>query len=1221
MAKWTDAQLCAIENRDKTVLVSAAAGSGKTTTLTERIIRRLTDKENPADIGRFLIVTFTKAAAADLKSKISKAVGEALAKDPANSHLSRQMIRLGGAEICTIDSFYYSVVKDNFEVLGLPARLNMLDSGELEVMKIRILGDVIEDFYESKGKDFRAFMDNFMDSRGKDNATIELLDIYKKLGGYPQFLEFLVENSETLKKEANMPFFEGRAGKYVKGKMEDFFSHTERIYTDALDVIMSDEKASKAYGPAFAYDKEHFARTMKAIHDDDYEGARREFSSYHKITLGKYTGSSTEISTYKELRKEATDEYISLGKKFFSCDEATLSAEAYRTADFSLMLYEILSEFDRRLSEEKLSRSSCDFSDNKRFVMKLFIGEDGMPTELARVYSEKYDEIYIDEYQDTDIVQDMIFSAISKPDNRFMVGDIKQSIYRFRGANPTVFAEYKNTFPDVSVASRSMNCAIYMSENFRCDRSVIDATNLICSYLFRGGPNSIGYTDRDDLVCGKQSTVDGREIKKAQFNVIRSYNKSALGKMEESERKKYEGKGSELEVRAVISEIIRLLKSEDETCEDKGILRRIEPRDIAILTRDNATANRFAEALSEVGIPCSARTTVNYFENPEVLLVLSLLNVIDNPQKDVYLAGVLRSPLFGFGIGDLVEIRKSGSGSVSLYDDLIYASQNSDNEILCEKISYFLKKLEIYRESSRTLSVDKLIKFIYSDTSMLSFAGSSTGDEDFSVNERRANLLMLYDYARRYESGAYKGVYSFICYINDIIASDQTIEPPAMTDASNVVSVMTIHNSKGLEFPICFIPSMQKKMLRSNNKTIEFDYDIGLGICFGDDSGFAKIDTQMRQAIISKNESEDLEEEMRVLYVAMTRARERLYMSAHTDSGSWEEKAQMRALYADRYTIMTSASYFEWITTALCAIGEEASSILDRKTLQAPDIPRLSSLNTALKKEKCDEIDINPAKAEEIYSELSRRFDFSYEYSHLSKIPAKLSVSKLYPEVLDSSEADEMSAEEITLRDLPAFLMPSADRATSAQRGTATHTFMQFCDFENAEKNGVKEEMARLCSIGLLEPGIQELINIRHIEKFFASPFYAELKRTIADGGKLYREQRFNIKLPASSFTADREFSHLVGDESIVVQGVIDLVFVDKDGNVTLCDYKTDYLDVREIKNPELALRKLTERHASQLMYYKEAVKRIFGKEPSKVCIYSLPFGDALDISVPDGIK
>lgn len=1215
MANFTESQLSAINTKGKTILVSAAAGSGKTTTLTERIIRRLTDENSHADISRFLIVTFTKAAAADLKSKISSALGALLAKNPANRTLQNQMIKLGSADICTIDSFYLSVVKENFEILELPAKMSMMDESELAAIKLRIMGEVIEDFYEEKKEAFRPLMDCFMGSRGMHDAEEPLIKLYNTLSGYPDFLEILRKNADKLKEEAKMPFLSTRAGKCIADNCLKFFEYSQKVYADALEEISIDSKSEAAYGPSFTYDRDHFEKTKNAVLAGDYNEAARLFGDYSKISLKPLKGCGEALEEFKELKNSIVKKYEKSGEAFFTYSENILSDDALRMSDICMMLYELLCEFDKRFSEEKRSRCASDFTDNKRFALKLFLDADGNPTELAKEYSKKYDEIYIDEYQDTDIVQDKIFDAISNGKNRFMVGDIKQSIYRFRGAKPSVFADYKNYFPLLENADGSDSTAIYMSENFRCDNTVIKITNLICGFIFRKGPNSIGYIDSDDLVFGKKITPEGRSMTHAELAVIRSYDKRALDKMSDEEREENEGDGAELEVRYVVSEIARLLGDPNEKCEDKGELRPLRPSDIAILTRGNAAANAFAKALSDAGIPCSARTTVNYFENPEVLLIMSLLNVIDNPQKDVYLAGVLRSPLFGFDMGELIRIRKSASESGSLFDDLTFAANNEDDKVLREKIEFFLSKLELYRHMAKLLPIDKLLRYLYSDTLILSYVGGDEENDNMSVEERRANLLLLYDYARRYEAGSYKGLYSFIGYVNDIIDSKQTVEPPATVGTSNVVNVMTIHNSKGLEFPVCFVSYIQKSMRsKQTSSSIEFDNDLGIGLKFGTESGFATIENALHRAIVLKNENEEIEEEMRILYVAMTRARERLYLTGHVSSDTWESKAASGAKYVGEYSIMKCSSYLDFIATAYNAMSDEDKEFLKVKKLKPKDIPSLEDI-VYTKNESTEDGEKETANTDISFELFKKRFEFEYEYSHLSRLPAKLSVSKLFPRVLDDT-GDAIGNELTNLREKPSFLLPEAEKASGAERGTATHTFMQFCDFERAEKNGIDEELAFLCEKGFISRESASLVNTYQLKKFFASDFYKEFKGIMAKGGKMWREQRFNIEMPALLFTEDEAFKAKIDDEKITVQGIIDLVFIDKDGKITLCDYKTDHLTDEELKSPSLAAKMLGERHGTQLSYYKEAIKQIFGEAPSRICIYSLPLGDAVDIEI-----
>lgn len=1194
---FTDAQNKAIDTRNKTILVSAAAGSGKTTTLTERIIRLLTDDENPADIGRFLIVTFTNASAADLRSKITAAVSKKLASDPSNRHLNRQLLNLGKAKICTMDSFYYDVVKEYFATLEISASSRIMDPNQREIIMHEILSSLIAQRYE-ESSDFAIAMDCFMDSRGTSSAENSLLFLYTKLSGYPEFLSFLKQDSEILEREADGPYFESRSGKAIKGFCLDFLDYAVPALSGLCDTAQDSTLA--CYYPSVLYDRDHFALTQRAIVAGDYSEAFRLFASYAKVPRGSVKKKTEESESFVTLHKKLQGEYEKLGEKYFSQSEEACARILRHNALFCREAYALLSEFERRFAERKRSLGVLDFEDNKRFTLDLFVGKDGNPTEYAKEYSKRFDAIYIDEYQDTDMVQDTIFRAISRPDNRFMVGDIKQSIYRFRGANPTVFAGYKSSFPDVDASGDGDECGIYMSENFRCDKSVVDFSNAVSDFIFSKGKNSIGYVEKDALGFSKLIQPGGREQKKAEYTMLRTY--TAGSKEYKSDPERYGGRGIDHEAKYVAAKISELLRGE-EYCEDHGTLRRIEPRDIAIIARTNSAAAVFAQALEQANIPCSVKDAKSYFENPEVLLAVCLLNVIDNPQKDVYLAGLLRSPLYGFNLDELARIRKRGTKGLSLYDNLCEAAECETGEC-AEKIKYFLDKLALYREQARILPVDKLLRYLYFDTDMLSFATPGQDDDDnYAVRERRANLLVLYEYARNFESGSFKGLYSFICFIRDTVEAKQTLEPAGRSGDSNIVSIMTVHSSKGLEFPVCFITSCGRKMGRSDKDSVAFSREIGVSASFRDKTGFAVLRNPVLEAVRQQNSMEDIEEEMRVLYVALTRARERLFLV-----GSYTGEARFRSIselseYPNTYSVMTAPTWDVWISAALN--GKEG--LCDVRELEPYEIEE----PVAFKREEEESESADPKRIEEYKKLFLERFDFKYD-DRFTGVPAKMSVSRLYPGVLDIAEreSDDRQIEIPEIKNAPAFLLESKERAGGAERGTATHLFMQFCDFENAKSAGPRIEAQRLSEKGFIFRESIELINFGQLERFFESDFYASLSRA----RKVWREQRFNLLLPASKFTESKETAIALGDTRLAVQGVIDLVFEDENGNLTLADYKTDYLTVEERENPALASEKLTKRHKEQLSYYREAVKQIFGREPSRVCIYSLPLGEAVDI-------
>ena len=500
--------------------------------------------------------------------------------------------------------------------------------------------------------------------------------------------------------------------------------------------------------------------------------------------------------------------------------------------------------------------------------------------------------------------------------------------------------------------------------------------------------------------------------------------------------------------------------------------------------------------------------------------------------------------------------------------------------------------------------MDKLLRYLYFDTDMLSFATPGQDDDDnYAVRERRANLLVLYEYARNFESGSFKGLYSFICFIRDTVEAKQTLEGAGRSGDSNIVSIMTVHSSKGLEFPVCFITSCGRKIGRADNGSVAFSREIGVSAAFRDETGFAVLRNPVIEAIKQQNSIEDTEEEMRILYVALTRARERLYLV-----GSYSGLTRLRQIRELSqnpcpFSVMTAPTWDVWISAAL----EGRESLCDIRDLEPYEIEE----PVAFERDESRDGEADSAKIEEYKRLFLERFDFRYD-DRFARVPAKMSVSRLYPGVLDVAEreSDDRQIEIPEIKNSPAFLLESKERASGAERGTATHLFMQFCDFGNAKVAGPRAEAKRLSEKGFIFKESIELINFGQLERFFESDFYASLSRA----KRVWREQRFNLLLSASKFTESEEIAQSLGDTKLAVQGVIDLVFEDENGDLVLADYKTDYLTQEEKDDPMLAIAKLTERHSEQLSYYREAVKQIFGREPSRICIYSLPLGEAVDI-------
>ena len=1200
--EWTTAQKAAMNIRDKTLLVSAAAGSGKTATLTERIIRRITDSDNPADIEKMLIVTFTRAAAEELKNRIFSAISEALTKNPTDRHLTQQLIKLGNARICTIDSFYLDLVRSNFSTLGIPASFRIADTAELEILQKRVMEETIDQFYE-KDDDFPVFAECFTGTRSADKLSDIFIDLAIQTSSVPEGIEFLHINAQKTMADAQekIDFFATDYGKILRNRAIDVVSHALSVFSAACEYIVTDENISAAMFSSFDYDRTFCKTLLSALEDEKngYAFSKKVLDGFSPIRLNRLKADfvTQQSENFKVLRTDLHKQLRDLSKKFFSKEPSVITRALGDTAVYTEKLYQILSEYQSTLHEEKLRRSILDFNDIRRYTLQLLVSLDGSPTSVARQYAEEFSEIYIDEYQDVDRVQDMIFRALSRPTNRFMVGDIKQSIYSFRGAEPLVFSEYRSQFPDYDTedTANAENATVFMSENFRCDQNVIDFTNLICSRIFSACVESIGYRSDDDLVFSKKAPSEEYRSPLVEIAVLLPPDDTE----EESDDDSELPEKKEMEAAYIASEIQRLL-----TQEKKADGSPILAGDIAVLFRSRSMSSYLSKALNDRGILTSENDGDRYFENPDVLMVLCFLNTVDNPHRDIFLTGTLRSPIFGFTMDDLIRIRKSCDSSFSLYDALVsYQEENEDP--LAKKCLRFNQQLEEWRQSATTLSVDRFLRILFESEA---FAASGLISSQTETGDG-GNLLRLYEYARTFEAGSFKGLYNFIEFINTIIEEGKKMKIPPKGSSPDRVNLMTIHQSKGLEFPVCFLCGCGNRFNRQDQRaSLLFDYPIGVAMKLSDQTGFARINTPMREALAANVGIRQTEEEMRVLYVALTRARERLYLTASTSSS--EEKllktAEARAQFCGRHTLLRCQSYLDWLLIPFADPSCNAECC------------HLSFLQAVPQKEshlENETISITPSASisdDPILTEqLKKDFAFQYPYRELHRLPAKLSVSRLSPDVLDENDQSVDLFSERPKAIVPdVFLTGKKSKPTASERGTATHLFLQFCDFSYARIHGVENELARLIERKFLPMGIEDLIFGDELKLFFESEFLEEIFRA----KQIIREQRFNLLLSPDAFTQDPEFRNLLAEEQLAVQGVIDLILIHEDGRIGLYDYKTDRLNEAERSNDALAQRKMQDRHGLQLSYYAHAISLLFGRPCDKVCIYSTHAGKLFSI-------
>ena len=1178
---FTEAQKKAIYTTDKTLLVSAAAGSGKTATLTERIITSIVREENPISVTSLLVVTFTNAAAGELRERIAKALADAISERPRDARLERELRLLPGASISTIDSFCTDVLRQNAERVGISPKFRVADEAEARLMLESLLEALIYALYNGERpevaspEEFFELSEVLTDSKstGKLYEIFEL--IYEKLTSTESGVDSLLPLVQIYEREADMPPEDSRYGKYIMDMLHSYAEHYIKIADRALDDFSVCAPEPKLLELVLR-DK----AGLEGLRDTmGYSEAKTRLEELTYLKKPRVDSDAECIEEYFAARDDMKDEARLILSKFFSYSLAEWQ-ELYKSLHKTFgVFYRVLKEFDTVFRAEKRRRGICQYSDIERYAYEcLWDGDE--PSEVAIALKEKYEAVYIDEYQDVNNLQNKIFEAISRPNNRFMVGDIKQSIYGFRSARPEIFAEMKSTYPPLDDAENSEAAALFMSKNFRSNRRVIDFINAVFDKAFGVFGESIGYVWEDRLEFGK-GTGDGSPIPE-----VTVFDK-AESVLEE------DGEQTRAEPIFVAEKIKELLSGE---LLDSG--RPIRPSDIAIVLRSvRGRGSLYSEALSSLGIPSAVVESKSFFLNGEVLLVLCLLNSIDNPKRDVYLAGLMRSPLFSFTPDELLAMRRAGGDT--LYDSLvIYTEQNPDYTHGAE----FLEKLNSYRRIAEGVSVHTLISRLYRELGLLSLAKSGEG---------RENLVLLYNYARRFEGTDYKGLYSFINYINTVINRGARFDDSHEEGDTDAVKIVTVHGSKGLEYPVVFYSDTGKSISNKDaSGRVAYAEDFGIAAYLRSKDGTAIVKNPIKEVVNSYLSRKNFEEELRILYVALTRARERLYI---TGEASKERTAFLRslrteALALDGYSATRVRSHLATVLLAeLDGIATVAESSQDSDVAENADgADEVSAVQLP---------DIPEEQIGELRDELIRRFSFEYPGKFLTEVPEKLSVSALYPEVLDESDEHSMKLDtgEVKRTDKsPRFKEGLTGAELSARRGIATHQYLQFCDLEALSSRGAVQELSRMVKDGFLSKEDAELVRLEEIELFINS----ELYRRMRSAKKIWRELRFNIRLPASRFTASRQRSLALAEKTVLVQGVIDCVILGEDDEIYLIDYKTDRLSREELSDRRLAALSLSARHAEQLGYYYTATERMFSRPPKKTEVYSMHLGDTVEIEI-----
>ncbi len=1190
MAKrtYTESQRSAIDTRDKTLLVSAAAGSGKTATLIERIVQSVLDPEHPTDINKMLIVTFTKAAAAELRAKVTDALCERLETEPDNARLERQIHLLPSASISTIDAFCNSILKNNTEIFGVSPRYRIADPIESEILSHSVWSELIEAAYAGELSDIV--------SAEAFNELAETVTSVKSNSGLEEIFDGLYEHSkshesgvavfrgfaEALKAELNLPIEESKYVKFAVRRLHEISEGYEKLYS-ALLMKLPEEENGKAVLEWM------LGELRLACAASSYSEIREHVNA----AAGKPPISDKKIAeTAPELiacKADLKDAVQMCSARYFKFTEAQWRAQMKKLSGLLSSLAALIEKFDEVFFEEKRERAILEYSDIERLTYKSLYNPDGTLTDFALALRGEYEAVYIDEYQDVNALQNKIFEAISTDTNRFMVGDIKQSIYVFRSARPDIFAKMKGDFPPLCEAEGSDNASIFMSENFRCDEVIVDFVNSVFDTCFTLFGDSIGYVDGDRLKYSKkQSTAAERILPELHIFTKEEDEEAACDCDEEPEEK--EKSPSPIWVAAKIKEL----------CETATLNsgEPVRPRDIAIILRyGSGRSKAYSDALEELGIPARAPDDRSFFLNAEIQLALCLLCTIDNPRRDIYLAGLMLSPLFAFTPDELYLIRRFGSAepSYSLWESLNrYCEQNPD----FERGHSFINTINRYREISEGVKVDAFILRLYHETGLLALAKREGKEE---------NLMLLYNYAGKFEVSSFEGLYNFIKYINEVIAEGSSFCAAESDDTGDAVTIITAHKSKGLEYPIVFIANAETPLVSQMEKRVRVSYsdEYGIAMKTRTDSGLALVENPIHNVIIDTNVERVLEEELRIYYVAMTRARERLFIVGNLKNSSREK-------YLDSLTVKRIAPSRRSLW--------ELKSLIDIIMLAEPCAEIV--FESASKVEKAEPLRELAAPVGELppdsqaYSLLSERFSFTYPDGHMTSLPEKMSVSRLYPAVLDEMDGEPSltvdkpsEKNEGRLGILPEFISASPIEE-SARRGIATHTFLQFFSIESFEHGTPEQELQRLVEKEFISRENAARVRLDEIKLFKSSALFEEMKAAAG----LRREFRFSVMLPASLFTEDEEKREKYADSKILLQGVIDCIIEDSEGNLHLIDYKTDRLTKAELADKSLAARMLSEKHSLQLSYYALAIEKIFGKRPKSVRVYSLPLGDTVDI-------
>lgn len=1156
---WTEHQLDAITARGGSVIVSAAAGSGKTSVLTERVVRMIT--EDGIDADRILVVTYTKAAAAEVRGRIRSALAQLIRQSPDNPALLRQQALLNKAHISTVDSFFSSLVKEFFYVLNIDRNFRIAETGELSLLQADALNLTLDELYAEGDPKFLSLVDFFSSARDDRALCENVLRIY----GYTRTLSFPNRWMEE-KLSAYEDFTavgDSVFAKIIFDYTAEAVEYIQGLVEAGLDKISCDEKLSQKLYPVFEELQTLTQRLSASLKKRDWNALHTDLAAFAPLTFPRLKNTPEKAAAKAD--RDACLDTVKALQDWYKQDEASCLYDIEIIKDNTAQLFKAVRLFAENFSALKETRSLADFSDLSHWAIRLVLDEKtGERSEIAKEISARFDEILIDEFQDANDIQYAVFKAISREDtNLFVVGDVKQSIYTFRQARPELFLQRKNNSVLYHRDHPVFPAKIILEKNFRSAEDILSASNFFFSKLMSRTVGDIDYNAEEMLYPGAEYPQSASpRVELDVLNYIAMEEPNAV----------------EAEADFIANRILELTHP-------KNGEKAYQYGDIAVLMRkEKGITPVFSEVLKRYGIPTDTVKTGKFLDAIEIVLILNILRVINNPALDIELLSVLMSPVFGFDEDDMARIRL-GSRGTSLYAAVIKDSDNGG-----EKSSRFLSELSYYRDLSLSVPLSQLISVIY-DRSFVSAILSVVSESPMAAE----NLRVFHDHARSYEQNTGRGLSSFITYIDRLIEEGTDLKGAVASEdpTRNAVTLMSIHSSKGLEFPVCFLSNTADGFISDAGEDVLLHPDYGIALKRRDTALNITYNTLPRKALALELKRAEKSEELRILYVGMTRAKEKLIMTcSYQYPKNYPSKIASLLSSNDRispFAVRSANKSADWIL--MCAMlhpdGKELHNAAGAWC--SPDIsagfPMKVNLIDAPLYESYEEGLVDdkeipaPKYDERIAEAIDRHSAFSYPYEELLSLPVKVAASELSHKLSDKAFDRILSA--------PAFMQEQ--KLTAADRGTALHAFMQYTDFKKARED-IASEIARLTEDGYLTETQAQSIDLEKASAFIRSSL---IDRCIASD-EVYKEYRFSVEIPA--FYVKPSLSERFKDERIILQGAVDLAFVENE-KLVVVDYKTD-----RVKSPA----QLVDIYSSQLLLYKKALWECLQREVSQCLIYSV---------------